>query len=169
MHPSTSSASTDLIFRRPVEADHPRVLAVLEQWWGGLGGAEGARYRAALLPRLYFQHFATTSTVAEHPDGRLAGFLIGFLSPTEPGTGYVHFVGVDPATRRTGLGAALYQHFFDDTGSAGARTVRAVTSPVNTASIAFHRALGFAVSPVEPDYDGPGHDRVCFTRTVAER
>ena len=52
---------------------------------------------------------------------------------------------------------------------AGAHTVRAVTSPVNTASIAFHRALGFAVSPVEPDYDGPGHDRVCFTRTVAER
>ena len=60
-------------------------------------------------------------------------------------------------------------HFFDDAGSAGAHTVRAVTSPVNTASIAFHRALGFAVSPVEPDYDGPGHDRVCFTRTVAER
>ena len=169
MHPSTSSASTDLIFRRPAEADHPQVLAVLEQWWGGLGGAEGARYRAALLPRLFFQHFTTTSTVAEHPDGRLAGFLIGFVSPAEPGTGYVHFVGVDPATRRTGLGAALYDHFFDDAGSAGAHTVRAVTSPINTASIAFHRALGFAVSPVEPDYDGTGHDRVCFTRTVAER
>ena len=72
------------------------------------------------------------STVAEHPDGRLAGFLIGFLSPTDPGTGYVHFVGVDPATRRSGLGAALYQRFFDDAGSAGVRTVRAVTSPINT-------------------------------------
>jgi ribosomal protein S18 acetylase RimI-like enzyme len=166
VHPSTSSASTDLIFRRPVEADHPRVLAVLEQWWGGLGGAEGARYRAALLPRLFFQHFATTSTVAERPDGGLAAFLIGFLSPAEPGTGYVHFVGVDPAVHRTGLGATLYQRFFDDAGSAGAHTVRAVTSPINTTSIAFHRALGFAVSPVASDYDGPGHDRVCFTRTL---
>ena len=94
-----SSASTDLVLRRPTESDHARVLAVLEQWWGGLGGAEGARYRAALLPRLFFQHFATTSTVAESPAG-LAGFLIGFVSPTEPGTGYVHFIGVDPAARR---------------------------------------------------------------------
>ena len=185
MRPSMWSASTDLVFRRPNEADHARVLAVLEQWWGDVpppvdhrlaslrrcstgharGGAEGARYRAALLPRLFFQHFATTSTVAESPAG-LAGFLIGFVSPTEPGTGYVHFIGVDPAARRSGLGAALYRRFFDDAGRAGAHTVRAVTSPVNTASIAFHRAVGFTVSPVEPDYDGPGHDRVCFSRTL---
>ena len=78
MRPSTSSASTDPtgfdgVFRRPTEADHPRVLAAVEQWWGGRGGAEGARYRAALLPRLFFQHFTDTSTVVEHPDGRLAG------------------------------------------------------------------------------------------------
>jgi ribosomal protein S18 acetylase RimI-like enzyme len=158
--------NTDLVFRRPTEADHARVLEVLEQWWGGLGGADGARYRAALLPRLFFQHFATTSTVAEHPDGGIAGFLIGFVSPTEPGTGYVHFIGVDPAARRAGLGATLYRRFFDDAARAGAHTVRAVTSPINTTSIAFHSSLGFAVSPVAPDYDGPGHDRVCFTRTL---
>jgi ribosomal protein S18 acetylase RimI-like enzyme len=158
-----SSASTEPAFRRPTEADHPRVLAVLEQWWGGLGGAEGARYRAALLPRLYFQHFATTSTLVEHPDGRLAGLLVGFLSPTEPGTAYVHFVGVDPAARRSGLGRALYRRFLDDVARAGARTVKAVTSPVNTQSITFHTALGFTVGPIVPDYDGPGHDRVCFT------
>ena len=120
MAPSMSSASTELTFRRPVEADHPRVLAAVEQWWGGLGAAEGSRYRAALLPRLFFQHFTTTSTVAEHRDGRLAGFLVGFLSPTDPTTGYVHFIGVDPATRRTGLGAALYGRFFDDAARAGA-------------------------------------------------
>lgn len=153
-------------FRRPTDADHLHVLAVLEQWWGGLGGAEGARYRAALLPRLFFQHFATTSTVAERQDGGLAGFLIGFLSPTAPTVGYVHFVGVDPTGRRAGLGAALYHRFFDDVAPAGVHAVHAVTSPINITSIAFHRALGFAVSPVEPDYDGPGHDRVCFTRTL---
>jgi len=165
--PNAPSARTDgLRFRRPVEADHPRVLAVMEQWWGGLGDADGARYRAALLPRLFLQHFTTTSTVAEHPDGRIAGFLVGFLSPAEPGTAYVHFVGVDPAVRRAGLGATLYRRFVDDAASAGATTVRAVTSPVNTQSIAFHAALGFDVSPVRADYDGPGHDRVCFTRRL---
>jgi GNAT superfamily N-acetyltransferase len=165
VRPSASSASTDLTFRRPTEDDHPRVLAAVERWWGGLGGAEGARYRAALLPRLYFQHFTTTSTVVEHP-GRLAGFLIGFLSPAEPGTAYVHFVGVDPAARNAGLGRALYRRFLDDAARAGAGTVRAVTSPVNVQSVAFHAALGFTVGPVRPDYDGPGNDRVCFTRTL---
>ena len=171
MRPSTSSASTDPtgfdgVFRRATEADHPRVLAAVEQWWGGLGGAEGARYRAALLPRLFFQHFTDTSTVVEHPDGRLAGFLVGFLSPAEPGTAYVHFVGVDPDARQAGLGRALYRRFLDDVARAGVRTVRAVTSPINTPSIAFHTALGFTVGPVQPDYDGPGHDRVCFTLTL---
>jgi ribosomal protein S18 acetylase RimI-like enzyme len=161
---NTSSGSTDPIFRRPVAADHPRVLTAVEQWWGGLGGAEGTRYRASMLPRLFFEHFTTTSTVAEHPDGRLAGFLIGFLSPADPSTGYVHFIGVDPSTRRSGLGGALYRRFFDDMSRVGARTIRAVTSPVNATSIAFHTALGFTVSPVVGDHDGPGHDRVCFTR-----
>ena len=37
---------------------------------------------------------------------------------------------------------------------------------MNTQSIAFHAALGFDVSPVRADYDGPGHDRVCFTRRL---
>jgi GNAT superfamily N-acetyltransferase len=165
--PNASSASTErLSFRRPTEDDHPRVLAVMEQWWGGLGGAEGARFRAALLPRLFFQHFTTTSTVVEQPDGRLVGFLVGFLTPAEPGTAYVHFVGVDRAARRAGLGSALYRRFLDDATRAGATTVRAVTSPTNTQSVAFHAALGFAVSPVRPDYDGPGNDRVCFTRSL---
>jgi GNAT superfamily N-acetyltransferase len=166
MRPSTSSASTEPVFRRPTEADHPRVLAAMEEWWGGLGGAEGVRYRAALLPRLYVQHFATTSTVVDHPDGRLAAFLVGFLSPAEPGTAYVHVVGVDPAARRTGLGRTLYRGFIDEAARAGARTVEAVTSPTNTRSIAFHTALGFGVGPVVADHDGPGNDRVRFTLTL---
>ncbi|HEY0815034.1 MAG TPA: GNAT family N-acetyltransferase [Pseudonocardia sp.] len=164
---SAAFPSTEqLTFRRPTEDDHPRVLAVMDEWWGEGADPGGAEYRAALLPRLYFQHFFSTSTLVEHPDGRLAAFLVGFLSPSEPATAYVHFVGVDPAARRTGLGAALYGHFADDAGRAGARTLRAVTSPLNTQSIAFHGALGFTVSPVFPDYDGPGHDRVCFVRTL---
>ena len=168
MPPSASSASTDLRFRRACEADHPRVLAAVEQWWGDLGGAAGAQNRAALLPRLFFQHFTTTSTVVEHPDGRLAAFLVGFLSPAEPGTAYVHFVGVDPAARRVGLGSTLYRRFADEAARAGARTIRAITGPPNTRSIAFHTALGFTVSDVVPDYDGPGKDRVCFARTLPD-
>jgi len=53
--------------------------------------------------------------------------------------------------------------------------VIAVTSPVNTGSIAFHRRMGFRLepgdaragdSPVATGYDGPGQDRVLFVRDL---
>ncbi|MFF4394362.1 GNAT family N-acetyltransferase [Streptomyces sp. NPDC001480] len=166
-----------LTARHPAADDHPRVLAVLEAWWGGLKGAAGARERALLLPRLYFQHFTTTSYLVEHADGEhgdgahadgeLAAFLVGFLSQTDPDAAYVHFVGVDPALHGRGVGRALYRSFFELARSDGRRFVHCVTSPQNTASQAFHTRLGFTVSPVRPDYDGPGLHRVTFTRDLA--
>lgn len=56
---------------------------------------------------------------------------------------HAHFIGIDPAHRGAGLGARLYERFFDAVEARGCTTVHAVTSPVNTASVAFHRALGF--------------------------
>jgi GNAT superfamily N-acetyltransferase len=163
----THVAAAELLFRQPAETDHARVLAVLEPWWGGFKGADGARERALLVPRLYFQHFATTSCLAEHADGTLAAFLIGFLSQTEPATAYVHFVGVDPALHGQGVGRSLYEWFFERVRVLGTQRVKCVTSPGNAASRAFHDRLGFTASPVVVDYDGPGLDRVAFTRELA--
>jgi ribosomal protein S18 acetylase RimI-like enzyme len=70
----------------------------------------------------------------------------------------VHFVGVDPAQRGSGLGRELYQRFFD--AVAPRSIVRAVTAPVNERSVAFHRAIGFEVDRVDEDYDGRGQSRV---------
>ncbi len=96
----------------------PRVTAVVDEWWGG-------RQMAAMLPKLFFVHFRDTSFVAED-DGGLAGFLCGFRSQTFPDEAYVHFVGVDPARRGSGLGRELYERFF---AAVAPRTiVRAVTS-----------------------------------------
>jgi len=47
--------------------------------------------------------------------------------------------------------------------------VSAITSPANTASIAFHRAMGFEVRGPVPDYDGPGLDRIVFERGLWTR
>ncbi|MFD9635295.1 GNAT family N-acetyltransferase [Streptomyces violascens] len=149
--------------RHPACDDHLRVLAVLDTWWGGLKGAAGATERALLLPRLYFQHFTTTSFLVERADGEVAAFLVGFLSQTEPETAYVHFVGVDPALHGRGIGRTLYRAFFALARSQGRRYVHCITSPENTASQAFHTRLGFSASEVKADYDGPGLDRVAFT------
>ncbi|MEU8898804.1 GNAT family N-acetyltransferase [Nocardia sp. NPDC048505] len=159
----------DLTARHLTESDHLRVLAVLDSWWGGLKGQAGARERALLLPRLFFQHFTTTSLVVERRDGEVAAFLVGFLSQTDPEAAYVHFVGVDPALRGQGVGRTLYQAFFRVADGHGRRYVRCITSPENAASQAFHAALGFAVSDPQPDYDGPGLDRVTFEIDLSRR
>ncbi|MGW6877387.1 N-acetyltransferase family protein [Streptomyces xanthophaeus] len=145
--------------RHIADDDHLRVLGVLDAWWGGLKGEAGATERALLLPRLYFQHFTTTSFLVERDGGEVAAFL----SQTQPETAYVHFVGVDPDLHGLGVGRALYRAFFTLARSHGRRYVHCITSPENTASRAFHTRLGFTASGVQPDYDGPRLDRVTFT------
>lgn len=159
----------DWMIRHAHPADYPRVIAVLDQWWGG-------RRMADMLPKLFFVHFQPTSFVAER-GGELLGFVVGFLSQTHPEKAYIHFVGVHPGLRGQALGQALYGRFFAAAWQVGARTVRCVTSPVNHGSIAFHQRMGFAMQPgdtvrdglpVAADYDGPGEDRVLFSRSLAE-
>jgi ribosomal protein S18 acetylase RimI-like enzyme len=165
----------DLSVRHPTPDDHARVLVSQEHWWGGLGGAAGTQQRAFLLPRLFFQHFADTSYLVEDTSGTLRAFLIGFVSQSRPGEAYVHFAGVDPELRRRGIAQGLYERFFGDVEARGARVVRCITSPANTTSQAFHTGIGFTIDesdrlvdgvPVQLDYDGPGVDRVTFTRVL---
>jgi GNAT superfamily N-acetyltransferase len=161
--------------RQAREEDYHAIAAGLQTWWTQPGmGEAGARERAALVPRLWLQHFAGTSLVAEH-DGRLVGFLIGFLSQDRPDEGYIHFVGVAPDARRTSVGRTLYQRFFETCQRASRTRVRCITSPQNMLSIAFHMAMSFEVEPgtegtglvlAKADYDGPGVHRVAFVRAL---
>src|ERR1700689_1127098 len=80
------------------------ILAVVDDW--------GVRAISKVLSRLFLDHFFGNSLIAEH-DGELAGFLIGFLSPSKPQEAYIHFAGVAPGWRRTGLARRLYDQFFD--------------------------------------------------------
>ncbi|RRO15133.1 GNAT family N-acetyltransferase [Saccharopolyspora rhizosphaerae] len=143
--------------RRAEPSDYDRIIDVVDDWWG--------RPVRSVLPRLFLDHFHRTSFVAEDR-GELTGFLIGFLSGSDDESAYVHFAGVAPRARGGGLARRLYEHFFDLVGGAGRVRVRAITTPHNHGSIAFHRALGFAVRGPIPDHNGPGADRVLFSREV---
>ncbi len=160
--------TTEVRLRRPTESDHPHLIRQVDEWWSG-------RKVHALLPRLWFQHFAGTSWVAEDPEGGTVGFLIGFVSPDRPDEAYIHMVGISPNHRRAGLGRVLYERFFEDARAHGARHVTAVTWPGNQASVGFHRAMGFLPfdgpgtqnlygTPAFADYDADGDDRVVFSR-----
>jgi len=128
-----------------------------------------------MLPKLFFVHFRETSFVAESSD-EIVGFLIGFLSQTFRDEAYIHFAGVHPDYRETGLGGALYERFFEVARNLGRTVVRCVTSPVNKGSIAFHLRMGFGIEQSETivegisvakNYDGHGGDRVLFSKTLS--
>lgn len=118
-----------------------------------------------MLPRLFFQHFGPTSFVVRD-QGELIGFLIGFVSQSHRDEAYIHFVGVAPARRGRSVARELYGRFFDAVRADGRTVVRAITSPENTGSQAFHARMGFTVSDPVADYDGAGHARVCFRRSL---
>jgi predicted GNAT superfamily acetyltransferase len=155
---SEQSGQPELIVRQAATADYDRIVAVVDDWWG--------RPIKATLPRLFLEHFYATSRIAEHPDGRLAGFLIAFLSPSLTQEAYIHFVGVDPALRGSGLAARFYRGFFAQAAAAGRSVVRVVTSPVNHGSIAFHTAMGFSVAGPVDGYNGEGSSLMLFERRL---
>lgn len=90
--------------------------------------------------------FGDTCVVARGDDGRLVGFVTGFVPPRDPTRLFLWQVGVDPRCRGRGLARTLVREFV-----ASARTERTThlvttVSPDNRASLAlfesFARALG---------------------------
>jgi predicted GNAT superfamily acetyltransferase len=144
------------VIRHAEPRDYAPVIAVVDAWWGG-------RPMAPMLPKLFFVHFRDTSFVVEE-DGAVAAFLCGFRSQTYADEAYVHFVGVDPAHRGGGLARRLYERFFEAVRPRS--VVRAVTSPQNAGSLAFHSAIGFEVERVDEDYDGRGEARALLVRRL---
>jgi ribosomal protein S18 acetylase RimI-like enzyme len=162
----------ELRIRGAEPADFDRIIAEMDDWWG--------RPVSSGLVRLFLDHFYGTSFVVDAggredtgggraasqtgTDPELAGFLVGFWSQSRPAEAYIHYMGVAPGFRRAGLARKMYEEFFALSRAGGRTMVRAITSPENETSIAFHTAMGFTVTGPVPGYDGPGKDRVLFER-----
>ncbi|TCP29384.1 ribosomal protein S18 acetylase RimI-like enzyme [Scopulibacillus darangshiensis] len=153
---------------RTVKAsDYNDIIPVINDWWSG-------RQMADMLPKLFFVHFSNTSFIAEQ-DGKIIGFLIGFLSQTYQQEAYIHFAGVHPEYRKQDIGKRLYNTFFNVVQEHGRHIVRCVTSPVNKTSIAYHTEMGFEIEngdksvdglPIGSNYDGPNQERVLFIKRL---
>jgi GNAT superfamily N-acetyltransferase len=146
--------------------DFDRIVSVVDDWWG-----RPVRDKA---PRLFFDHFWSTSFVAEC-SGTFAGFLIGFVSPSQPSAAYAHLIGVDPRHCGQGIGTLLYERFFTIARKHNRFEVWAVTSAQNRGSIEFHGRLGFSIWPgdreengvsVHGDYEPSGASRVVFVKAL---
>ena len=138
--------------------DYDWIIRVVDDWWG--------RPMTQHLPRLFLDHFHSTSIVVEE-GGQPVAFLVGFMSPSQPTIAYVHFIAVHPDHRRGGTASDLYDQFSQMAGAAGCTEVHAITGAINEVSIAFHGRIGFTASDPIDGYDGPGTSLVTFTRPVS--
>lgn len=144
--------------------DYDSIITKINDWWGG-------RNVADMLSRLFFNHFSQTSFVAKDQGSNIIGFILGFISPDNPTLGYVHFIGVHPTFRKLQIGQNLYKTFFEKVKKSNVKQVECITSIVNTASINFHKRLGFQIKKGNrekdgisyfEDYDGKDKHRVVF-------
>ncbi|MFE0452115.1 diaminobutyrate acetyltransferase [Streptomyces sp. NPDC058914] len=84
---------------------------------------------------LWCRDFAGTSAVARAEDGRVVGFVTGYVRPEDPHTLLVWQVAVDAAYRGRGLAAALLDGLTARlTAERPVTTVETTITPGNTAS-----------------------------------
>jgi L-amino acid N-acyltransferase YncA len=147
------------------KADFDQIITDIADFWGN------ERTKSLHNP-IYFYEFGNTAYVAKEGD-RVIGYLFGLLSQTSP-VAYVKFIGVRQSHRRKGIGRCLYEHFIVFTKAKGCQELKAITSPTNEGSLAFHRRLGMELLgepneegiPIIRDYGGPGINRVVFRKQI---
>jgi GNAT superfamily N-acetyltransferase len=147
------------------KADFDQIVADVADFWGS------DRTLHLHQPFLVFE-FGTSAYVIRE-SGQVIAYLFGFLSQTEP-VGYVHLLAVRRSHRRRGLAHRLHDHFAAFARSAGCREIKAITTPANGGSIAFHRGIGMELVgvpneegvPVVKGYSGPGEDRIVFRKRI---
>jgi ribosomal protein S18 acetylase RimI-like enzyme len=157
----------NFIIRNGTSLDHEKVISVMPEWWAG-------RDLSSSVLKVFFIHFNNTTYIAEIGD-KLVGFLVGFMSQSKEKVGYIHFAGVHPHFRRTGIGRLLYEKFYAACKANGRSVVQSCTSPVNKLSINFHRKMGFEIEPgdgivdnvpVTLNYLGKDNPKVLFKKTL---
>jgi GNAT superfamily N-acetyltransferase len=145
--------------------DYDQILAELSEFWDG-------RDTHHLHHPCLIHEFGNTAFVIR--DGsRVAAYLFGFLSQTQP-VGYVHAIAVRASARRRHLAQRLFDHFVQFARRHGCSHVKAITTPSNSGSIAFHKSLGMQPLgepnadgiPIVPDYAGRGASRVIFWKAI---
>lgn len=143
------------------EGDLAEILRNFQRFWGD--HQDLPRY---LHHPMFFLEFRDTAFVArEAGSGEIAGYLLGFVSPA--GDGYIHFVAVREDFRTLGLGRALYGTFEKAARERGAVALKAITSPGNERSVAFHKRLGFTEMVRAEDYGGSGRTRIVMRKPLS--
>ena len=136
----------EINIRNARPSDHEKIVSVMPEWWGG-------RDLSSSVLKVFFIHFSNTIYIAEI-NNELVGFIVGFMSQTEENVGYIHFAGVHPKFRKSGIGRLLVQKFYEVCKTNNRSIVKSCTSPVNKLSINFHQKMGCTIEPGDGIIDG---------------
>jgi len=137
---------------RPIrEHDYDLVIGVINDWWAG-------REMANQVPRELFAAPHPISCMVEE-ESQIVAFCLVSGRADEPESLWCRWIGVRPSHRKSGLGKMLYERFAVAASKMGYRQIRAGTSIVNKASIAFHTHIGFQIASGNDVVDG-----ICVTR-----
>ena len=154
---SQSQTSTDAVFRVPTAADGLRM-------WEIARDSQVLDLNSEYAYVLWGKEFSESSVVVES-EGRVVGFVTGFIRPGEPDTIFVWQVGVDSDQRGKGLAKRMLHAIMDRLAPSGVMRLRTTVSPDNEASKrtfgAMARERGLTLTDeayISADLLGEGHE-----------
>ena len=110
------------------------------------------------------EEFGDGALVVRDDRARVAAYLFGMIV-TAKRLGYVHAVAVREDQRRHGHARRLYAGFAELALARGCTAIKAITTPTNLGSVAFHESIGMQAEQIA-DYAGPGRARIVFRREL---
>jgi ribosomal protein S18 acetylase RimI-like enzyme len=146
--------------------DFNQIIRDISDFWGS--------DRTLHLHQSYLIHEFGNTAFVIRDYGMVIAYMFGFFSQMER-IAYVHLIGVRGKYQKHGLGKKLYDNFIQMAKAHQIQKIKAITKPINTKSINFHKSKIGMVLLGEPnenginvikDYSGIGEDRVVFERMI---
>jgi ribosomal protein S18 acetylase RimI-like enzyme len=156
---------TDISIESASAADLAEIVRNFDRFWSG---RENELLRHLHHP-MFILEFGDTAFVARRRNsgqesGEVVAYLLGFLAPA--GYGYIHLIAVRDDARSGGVADRLYERFTSAALDRGATGLKAITSPENERSVAFHRRIGFTDMERVEDYGGSGRPRIVMRKPL---
>lgn len=127
------AGQNDVVLRRPTLQDGAAIHALIES-------SPPLDVNSTYAYLLLCHHFRDTCVVAE-VDGKLFGFISGYLPPTQPDTFFVWQVAVHSDARGRGLGVSMLRYLLQQYRAGHIRYLDTTVSPSNQASRAMFARL----------------------------
>jgi ribosomal protein S18 acetylase RimI-like enzyme len=147
------------------QQDYNQILDELREFW------DARETRHLHHPMLIYEFGNSAFVIRE--GATVSAYLFGFVSQMGP-VAYMHVIAVRTSARRQRLGQKLFEHFIEFARGCGCTHAKAITTPSNLGSIAFHKSLGMQLLgepnadgiPIIQDYAGLNEPRVVFWKSI---